>query len=158
MTTPRIASLGLLLLAPVAVAAAAPDWAAAVGLDLWNLPALHSEVEHQLARERNLDVEDDGIRRRIEVKETLVAELIAGQTTLAEVTDQFLTLNRPHENYMHALRSAYPAATDDETIARAVLGFVSARVQSLPPNQREEVTARLDAQLGRFLEAHGATE
>ena len=151
MSTPRIAPLCLLLLAPVA--AAAPDWAAAVGLDLWNLPSLHSEVEHQLAKERNLDAEDEGIRQRIEIKETLVAELIAGQATLAEVTEQFLALNRSHPYYMEALRGTYSGATDEETVARAVVGFVNARLPNLPREQREEVTARLDAELGRFVEA-----
>lgn len=153
MLTPRLAALSLLLVAPVAVAATAPEWASSVGLDVWNLPALQTEIDDQVEFERSLATRDDDIRQRIEVKEILVADLIAGRTTLAEVTAQFLTLNRSQPHYMEALRSTYPGLGDEEMVARTVLGFVSARVRTESADRQAEVMSRLDAELNRLVES-----
>jgi hypothetical protein len=156
--TPRIAALSILLAAPVAVAATAPEWATAVGLDVWSIPALQAEIDDQVERERALVAQDDDIRRRIEVKETLITDLIAGRATLTDVTAQFLSLNRAQPHYLQTLRAAYPSPTDEETVARTVLGFVATRMYAEPADRRGEVMARLDAELSRLVEAQTPVE
>lgn len=154
MFTRRTAALSLLLLVPVALAAAAPAWASAVGLDVWNYPTLRAEVEQQVERERVFVAHDDDIRRRIEIKEVLVGDLIAGRTTLADVTAQFLALNRSQPAYLEALRSAYPGGTDEETTARSVLGFVTPRLSGESPERRAEVMTRLEVEFCNLAETH----
>lgn len=153
MFSRRAAALSALLFAPIAVYAAAPGWAEHVGLDVWNVPTLREEVEVETRRGHDLSAHDEDIRQRIEVKEILVADLIAGRATLAEVTAQFLALNRGRPYYMETLRETYPAATDEQTTALAVLGFVTPRLADEPLDRQAEVSARLEAELSRIDDA-----
>lgn len=150
-----VAMSALFLLAPLALYAANPRWAAAVGLDVWNMPTLRAEVENQSERGRSLVAKDDDIRRRIEVKELLIADLIAGRTTLADVAAQFLALNRSEPGYMDTLRAIYPGESDEETAARTVMGFVSPRLAGEPPARQAEVAGRLEAEYARLVELRG---
>ncbi|MBA4062250.1 MAG: hypothetical protein C0501_00825 [Isosphaera sp.] len=146
----RLAALAALAAPAAGVAAAAvlrPEWSAAVGLDVWNVPALRAESRAEAERAEVLADEDQDIRRRIAVKEALVSDLIAGRATLAAVTARFVELNRARPEYVAAVRANYPGDTDEEKTARNVLEYASGRIAAEPPARRAEVTARLRAEL-----------
>jgi hypothetical protein len=141
----------LALLVSAAVVAANPTWAAAIGLDVWNLPALRQCMETEDAKRRAFAYEDAELFRRMDLKDRLVAELIAGRTTLADVTEEFVALNRDRPGYTTTIRATYPGQTDEERTARNVLGYVSQRMGDLPPARQAEVMARLESEFARFV-------
>jgi hypothetical protein len=110
-------------------------------------------------RAEDLDPDQAGVRRdlaarlqttklRIEYKTHLIDRLVAGDATLAEVTDEFLRLNRGTPA-MGVIRLYCPGSGDEERTARNVVGFVECR--ELPADRRAEVMARLGREFaGRF--------
>jgi hypothetical protein len=136
-----------LALPPVA-AAVSPGWVRSFGLDVWSLPELHEEVAAAAEQSRELQAEDDDIQQRIVVKEALIADLIAGRTTLAEVTAQFLILNKARPEYMAVIRAHFPGSTDQEKVARNVIDYARPRVAD--PVRREQLVQRLEAELVRM--------
>lgn len=125
-----------------------PTWAKSVGADVWNVPALNNEARAAISKNERLDAEDDQVRRRMAVKEALVAELIAGRTSLAEVTARFAEMNATRANYVALIRETYPGATDREKAARNVIDYVFSRV---PAAERAAVVRRLDAELQQII-------
>ena len=149
LLSPRRVLLALLVL--VAAIVANPTWAAAIGIDVWNLPALRERIETETEKGRAFDYEDAETLRRMDLKDRLVADLIAGRTTLADVTEEFLALNRARPGYSAAIQTTYPGQTDEERTARNVLSYVSQRMGDLSPARQAEVTARLESELTQFV-------
>jgi hypothetical protein len=141
----------LVLAVLVAAVVANPTWAAAIGIDVWNLPALHQGIETGAEQRREFDHKGVDVLRRIDLKDRLVADLIAGRSTLAEVTGEFLDLNRDRPGYLTALQANFPGQTDEERTARNVLFYVSHHVGHLSPADRAEVKARLESELARLV-------
>lgn len=141
-----VALVALVVVVPVAAAIAKPAWATAVGLDVWNLPALREENEVAVERRRELDEENAEIKRRMEVKEALIRNLIAGRATLADVTTQFLELDQDRPGYLTLIRGTYPAATDQESMAQNVIQYTWPRLSGEPASRRFEVMVRLLAE------------
>jgi hypothetical protein len=139
------------LVVPVAAALAHPDWAGSLGLDVWNLPALHEKVAD--ATEEARDLEDDRLDtfRRLEVKEGLIQKLIAGRATLAETTTHFLTLDENRPEIMAVIRNLRPGATDEEKMARNVIQYTLPPLDGQPFFRRTAVVVRLEAELREFV-------
>jgi hypothetical protein len=135
--------------AALLTATAAPGWTRAAGLDVWNLPALEREMKAGVAESRRLDEELEHSARRQGVKEALVANLIAGRTTLAEVVADFAELDRCQPWFPEALRVGHPGRSDREVTARAVVEYALSRVAD--PAKRAEVRRRLEAELQSLL-------
>ena len=143
---PRLLTLALAL--PVLAAGLLhPTWAKSAGVDVWNLSALKGEVRAAAGENSRLDAEDGQVQQRMAVKEALVAELIAGRTTLAEVTARFTEMNVTRPTYMAVIREAYPGATDQEKAARNVIGYASARVPARRPRRRRPPARRRTPQM-----------
>ncbi|HEY8506242.1 MAG TPA: hypothetical protein VIL46_16765 [Gemmataceae bacterium] len=129
-----------------------PDLAREAGLDFWNMPGLRDAADRERLRERELEAMYRAIDRRLRVKRELVRELIAGERTLAEVTDHFERLNRSAPVVVGAIRRYYPGRDDREKTARHVIRHAEAALAD-SPSRREEVRARLEEELWRM--AHG---
>jgi hypothetical protein len=112
-----------------------------------------TERERELALTHELDETIQDLRRRIELKDRLVAELLAGRATLADVTAQFLAMNQGHPEHMAVVRSYYAGATDTERTARNVMNYSEPELAHYRPIRRIVVLARLELQL-RELVAH----
>jgi len=106
---------------------AAPQWIKAVGLDVWHVIALRNEIEIESKAGLDLGVEIEQSKCRLMLKYQLIDNLWAGQTTLKDVTTQFLSLNQSERGCMLMIRSNYKGATDEEKTARNVLDFVTQR-------------------------------
>lgn len=136
--------------AAAVVLAVHPSLAQTIGADVWNVPSLKEQVRASAAEEDRLDGEDGEVMRRIAVKEAIIADLIAGRTTLADATARFVALNASRPHYLAALRETYPGATDDEKFARNVISFAVARV---PAHRRSELSSRLEGELRQSCDA-----
>lgn len=131
-----------------AVGLVRPAWAQSVGLDVWNVPALQAEMRASADASDRLDEKDHEVQQRMAVKESLVAELIAGRTTLAEVTARFTDMNATRPDYVASIRATFSGTTDLEKSARNVIDYALARV---PVAERAAFAARLEAELQQML-------
>jgi hypothetical protein len=134
------------------VAYARPALVTDLGLDFWNVPALQARLDQDVRHHRELDAKDVEVLRRIEIKEGVIADLIAGRMSLPEATTHFKVLNIGRPDYMTIIRAGYPGATDDERLSRNVLAFVEAHLRCRRANDRsivERLTRELERRLAR---------
>ncbi len=118
--------------------------AQSLGMDVWNYSALQKELRAGEDQSRELNERSAVIAHRIAVKDTIVADLLAGKITLATATDRFLELNAGMPEYMDVIRSTFAGDTDHERTARNVISFAVAAVR---PDDRPAVASRLESQL-----------
>lgn len=143
--TARLRLLTFALALPVFVAGLAhPTWAKTAGIDVWNVPTLREQIRTLAGENDRLDAAEDEVQRRMAVKEALVAELVAGRTTLAAVTAQFVEMNAGRPNYVAAIRASFPGGTDQEKAARNVIEYALARTAAA---NQAAVAGRLEAEL-----------
>lgn len=142
----RVAVVASVMIVPLLPLIAYPAWTVDLGLDVWNLPELHARVRAAARRDQELTSESAQARRRIEVKEVLIADLIAGRRTLADVALQFSVLNEGVEVHLTILCLRYPDTTDGERTLRNVIEFTQHRVSHLPTWQRLAILTQLDGQ------------
>jgi hypothetical protein len=93
-----------------------------------------------------LDARRIEVLARIAYKEDLINRLVAGQTTLDEVTAEFMKLNRGGP-VLDSIRTQYPGSSDEEKTAHNVLEYV--RQRRLPADQNARVMARLRQEFER---------
>ncbi len=141
---------------PVTALIANSDLGASLALDMVCTQSQREEFNGEIELRENLELVNREIQRRIAIKEVLIAELIAGQTTLAAVTDQFLIMNQCRPEYMIIIRATYPGNTDFEKTAHNVIGFVGAELPRLSPAAQTEVCDRLETQLQCLSGTHTA--
>jgi hypothetical protein len=89
---------------------------------------------------RDLEARLQAVKLRTEYKSVLIDRLVAGEATLAEVTDEFLRLNRDTPA-LGVIRLYLPGSSDEEKTAHNVVEYVKCR--KLPADRRAEVMARL---------------
>ena len=128
-----------------------PTWEAAVGLDVWNLPALHAHLKVVAEKRRAFEAQDAELLQRIELKERLIANLVDGRATFAEVTSDFLTLNRGRPRNSLPRPAGSAGQTEEERTARDVVAYAALRTDHLPPARRAVVMAGLEAELSRYV-------
>jgi len=145
MLTYRFASVCLLI--PVVALAAHSELGATLAIDMVQSPSLREELKEDAEIRESLEVVNREIQRRIAIKEALIADLIAGRTTLAATTEQFLVMNQTRAEYMMIIRTSYPGQTDYEKTARNVIGYAEGELQQLSPEAQEKIRARLDREL-----------
>ena len=117
--------LAALALAGLAgISQAIPEWAEDSGLDFWNLPRINRQLELQARRSEDLDARFESALSRIEMRQQVLDELLAGQITLREAAAKFreLTLAVPKHAELIALH--YPNMTEDEMYCRYVLDYL----------------------------------
>ena len=152
LARPRALVCSCLLVGAV-VLVAHPTLAQSIGADVWNMPALKEQVRAADAEDDRLSTEDDDVLRRIAIKDTIVIDLIAGRTTLADATTRFTELNAGRPRYLAALRESYPGAPDQEKFARNVISFAVSRVA---PEERAALSSRLETELRQMVAARAS--
>jgi len=150
-----VSIVALILVVPIAAAIARPTWVCTIGLDVWNVAALREQMKNSAMRYRELDAEGGEVLQRLAAKDDLVANLIAGRSTLTATTLQFTALNEGCSAYMEVIRDTYPGASDEEKMARNVLDFLSIRLAQEPAWRRLTLLVRLNAEF-QTLSAEGA--
>jgi hypothetical protein len=146
----RRRTVAVLVLAAGVAIAADPSLVQSAGLDVWNVRQLEQEAQAQSTVSHQLTLTDGEIQQRIALKEVLIADLIEGRATLAEVTAQFMALNECSPGCVSVIRKTFPGQTDQEKTARNVIDYVRARISD--PVQRAQVLVRLEGELARMTE------
>lgn len=141
-----VAFVVVALVIPVAAALTNCAWAKSVGINVLG-GSQQDELSIETEESHDLDAESAEVRRRIDVKDALIQNLIAGRTTLAEVTAQFLALDENRPAYMAVLRNNQPGATDEEKMARNVISYTHSSLNERSLIQKAVVLARLEAEL-----------
>jgi hypothetical protein len=141
-----IRSAALLVLIPVAVACANSEWVASVVFHACQPQDLHEAFRGEVELAKELENSDQEVRRRIEIKESLVRRLIEGRLTLAEVTSQFLLMNQGRPGYMEVIRNSYAGSSDEEKTARNVISYVTVELSQASSEQQAEVLERLECE------------
>jgi hypothetical protein len=124
--------------------AANPVWARSVGLDVWNASALAREHQEAIEQQRELNVVAAAIYQRIEAKEAIVRELVAGRMTLADATARFKALNAMDQDALRVIRETFPGSSDEEKTARNVIEYTLGRADA--PAARARLDRRLKAE------------
>ena len=142
-----------LLLIPVFLAAVAahPGLARATGVDFWSVREAKAELAAIAAHNRVLADRDDTILRRMTIKESLIADLIAGRADLADVVARFEELHADEPAYQEVMRALVPGDSDQERSARNVIAYATHRVAD--PAARADLGCRLEAEYARLRDA-----
>ncbi len=136
---------GLLLVATLAVGCCTlqPAWLADLGLDVWSLPELLSQLRREEQRLADLSRLDEHLQEVVERKEAATQELIAGRMTLTAATEQFrLAASDSLPHVCKMLRYERLDATDAELLCFHVLEWVRSSLEN-DPERCEQVLARL---------------
>jgi hypothetical protein len=113
-------------------------------------PGLAGSLHEEEMRERELAIERAAIMDRIERKERLIQDVIAGRKPLLEAAGPFYELHRQVEVRFPGLARLFPDLPDQERACRLVID----RVQGLlvmEPDRSKAITERLEAELQRHL-------
>lgn len=100
----------------VVLAAAAPwlpGWAAAVGLDVWNLPGLVAGYKDHRRAGQELDRASAVLFQVMAAKEVILADLRAGRISLATATEVYYQMVVACPRVLSGLRAEFPAAESD---------------------------------------------
>lgn len=129
-----------------------PTLARSLGVDVWNALVYEEQLRECRNQRVELDAETDDLLRRITLKRAMIAELVAGRTTLDDVTERFPELSSTHPQSLKSLRESYPGATDREKTARKVISYA---LEEVPDECRGALAAKLYGELER-MSAHSA--
>jgi hypothetical protein len=129
----------------VAVVMAKPGSREEVSDDEWK----NADPETRAIRDQ-MDSKQQSVSQRIAYKEALITELIAGRTTLHEVSQEFLALNREVPSAMFVLRWKFQVESDEEVSALNVIDFVTDRVsyKRLDPRILQDIEQQFIARFG----------
>jgi hypothetical protein len=125
--------------------AACPQWTRDLGLDVWNSVGESTKLASYQRESRELNVVSERVKKRLEMKEILVNDLIDDQIDLSEATEQFEGLNEIEPELASYVRMHFEGVDDREKTARQVLCFASTMLAHNPSRQ-EMVMKRLDLQ------------
>jgi hypothetical protein len=146
-----------LVLAVSALAAALflfPSWAAAVGLDFWNVHTAVDTLERQMQLDERLEGEVQATLRRAAAKEEVAGEAVAGRLTLFEAAARFRDLDADvTEDYRRGWRHLNEGSSDEERYCRQVLAYAEVALRDRTDDQT--VLERLEAQLDQALARGG---
>ncbi|WP_439620485.1 hypothetical protein [Gemmata sp.] len=136
----------VILALSAAAVAAHSRWGASLVDEASEARSTRVEFREEVELQDHLAVVNRELLHRIAIKNELIAELIAGRTTLAEVTQKFLVMNQSRSECMTSIRATYPGGTDEEKTAQNVLGYLRDELGRQTPARRAEVLRRLKAE------------
>jgi hypothetical protein len=149
--------LALALAALAAALGLFPGLAAAVGLDLWNVPAALDAIGQAAESNRRIDEEILATQMRMDRREVVTEDVVASRLTLVEAAARFRRVDADaSEAYRHGWRHLSEGDSDEERYCRQVLGYAglalrgradAADVLAGLNRQLEEALARGDLRL-----------
>jgi hypothetical protein len=121
----------------------------------WTRPfALQARLQDERSREAALDSEVGEAFQRVQAKQRVKADLIAGRITLFEAAARYRDLSAGQANYLRLLRAYYPGRSDEERLCRSVIDHVR-HVLIGQRKEPDEFIASLEAELHEHLERYG---
>ncbi len=142
----RLAALVLSLSgALTAVATACPETSEELGIDFWHISTLEADCATEEQVHQAIDRETEQTRRRIDIRQSIVSDVLDGRRTLADAAAVFAELNRSHTRVGEFARAYFHGKTDLEIAALQVIEQVK---RSLDP-RGEAVAKTLKAEFDR---------
>jgi hypothetical protein len=133
------------------VVSAYPESAEALGVDIWNLPALERQVEQSERFDAELDEWGRTIFTRLDGKHRVTLELLEGRLSLLQAAVRFRDLNTlPRRNPVD-LRDLFPGRSDAERVCRQVIRWASEEGRAIDPKRGESLQASLEKELQQLL-------
>ncbi|MBA4062249.1 MAG: hypothetical protein C0501_00820 [Isosphaera sp.] len=151
MTTARragtvsAAALTGLAAALVLAHSVAPVWAADLGLDLWNLPAVRADAAAADEEAAAVQARQDRVFLEIQMGEHLAERLAAGTLTLAAAVDRLEPSLRRRTGFGCVCAHQYQAPTFRHGVARYAINRAE-RALADDPARWAEVGPRLEAE------------
>jgi DNA-binding protein YbaB len=135
----------------IAAAIAPGDWVARMGFDFWNMSRLKAELRENQRLSKEMDAESALLSVRIQVKDSLVRDLIAGRASLEAVSNQFYALNSDDPEVIRLLQKQYHLDDVRAVSALNVLTFAETYLDcDAHAKDRNKVMERLDAEFDRL--------
>jgi hypothetical protein len=128
-----------------AVATACPETSEELGIDFWHISVLEANCAAEEQVEQAIDRETEQTRRRIDIRQSIVSDLLDGRRTLADAAAVFADLNRTHTRAGRLAKAYFHGKTDLEIAALQAIEQVK---RSLDP-RGEAVAKALKADLDR---------
>ena len=122
-----------------------PEWADRMGLDFRRTLRLLGEMDRSQQRMKELDLEVQTACRRIDFKNRLTEDLIAGRCTLREAARRLRQGEALSVAYLEELRRRDPGQADLDLLCRHLLVYTDGALRGRP--ERAAVVARLEAEL-----------
>jgi hypothetical protein len=133
---------------------AVPDWAEDAGFDFWNLPQINRQLEEQARRSEDLDARLESSLNRIELRQRIIGELLAGQITLSQAAAQFRDLTWAVPKYVALIQMQYPNMNEAEKYCRYVLDY--ARRYSGHHKEPGQIISRLEREFNQSCRQSGS--
>jgi hypothetical protein len=105
---------------------ALPAFAQDGGIDFWNVGKYQAKQKSEEEFRLELERRDDDVLHRLDLKEEIILEVIAGVTTFEDAVARFVLLNRAVATkpvYAHSLRGR----TDEERAAWQLVSYLHCR-------------------------------
>jgi hypothetical protein len=127
-----------------------PGLAAAVGLDLWNVPAALNSLREAAEIDGRLDEDLLAVQLRMALKDEAAEDVAAGRLTLVEAAAQFRRLDADaSEGYRQGWRLLAEGDSDEERYCRQVLNYAEVALRDRAA--AADVLAGLNRQLEEAL-------
>lgn len=139
--TVSAATLSALVLSLVCTDLLAPRWVRAVGLDVWNIGALHDEVRGHDEQAAIVEAQRIRIIRESEASGRIAEQLAAGKLSLAEAVNELEPTLRQRVGFECAWPSD-PPPTFRHAVGRYAITRVEADLTN-DPDRQATVVARL---------------
>ena len=141
----RLAALTLTLSGGLtAVATACPETTEELGIDFWHISALESQCADEEQLEQAIDRESQKAQRRIEIRQSVVSDVLDGRRTLPDAAAIFADLNRSHVRVGGFAKAYFAGRTDLEIAARQVIEQVKRSNDRRGPTVAAALKAELD--------------
>lgn len=145
--------LGLTVGALGFAANARPDWAAAVGLDWWDVVEATRIQQAERVRTAVLERSGQMVKMRMAAKRETCQRLADGELTLFEAAAWFGCFNAYSED---PFRNRTPGDSEGEKLCRDVIGWMAAQLkEGASPTCAEEECRRLEEVLAQHIGRYG---
>jgi hypothetical protein len=143
-----LAGFSVMALVLLAAGVACPEGLAALGLDFADFREQLDSLANGKQRSRELDEQMNRISARRAISEQITRALIAERLSLAEAATRFRKLPDFDQAFWKALRRLEKGSSDDECLARHLIGWVRVVLQSEGrADEAAAISARLEKEL-----------
>jgi hypothetical protein len=150
----RLTVLGLFAAAIFAI------WTQRDLLDRWGLnPGTFAECREQEGRasqrRQALERQSEITLRRIEAKQAVTNDLMAGRLTFLMAARKFKELNEQPITCQDNYRSRFPGRTDDEKVCRQAMTWAEGGLKKLTPSLAEKLRCQFEEELEENMRQNG---
>jgi hypothetical protein len=128
----------------------APNWARAVGLDVWEVRKDMADRQGECLRERELEDQLSQLTRQVGAAQVVIDALIDGRISLETAVRQLAEINLGRPGFEDVLRTVYPENMSPRArLGLYTIGHVRSNLDTNPDKQKK-VLARLENEFCEF--------